>query len=60
MKIYKVEYLIHGKSHAMRIEGTNTIPEAVQAAEAILNKVFKVNASIRGVFEIKNNNVQED
>lgn len=52
MKIYKVEYILCGKSHALRIEGTNTIPEAVQAAEAILNKVFKINADIRGVFEV--------
>ncbi len=52
MKIYKVEYLIHGKSHALRIEGTNTIPEAAQAAEAVLNTVYRLGADIRGVFEI--------
>lgn len=52
MKIYKVEYLIHGKSHALRIEGTNTIPDAVQAAEAVLNKFYSLGADIRGVFEV--------
>lgn len=52
MKIFKVEYLLHGKSHALRIEGANTIPDAVQAAEAVLNKIFNFNANIRGVFEI--------
>lgn len=52
MKFFKVEYLIHGKSYALRIEGTNTIPEAVQAAEAVLNEVFKLGADIRGVFEV--------
>lgn len=52
MKIYKVEYILRGKSHALRIEGTNTIPEAVQTAEAILNTVYKLGADIRRVFEI--------
>ena len=52
MKIFKVEYLLHGKSHALRIEGTNTIPEAVQAAEAVLNTVYSLGADIRSVCEL--------
>lgn len=52
MKIYKVEYLLRGKSHALRIEGANTIPDAVQAAEAVLNTIYKLGANIRGVFEV--------
>lgn len=52
MKIYKVKYTMRGKPGELRIEGTNSIPEAAQAAEAILNTTFKLNADICGVFEI--------
>lgn len=52
MKIYKVEYLIHGKSRALRIEGVQTILDAVQAAEAVLNTVYKLDANIRSICEI--------
>lgn len=52
MKIFKVEYLIHGKSHAIRIEGANTIPDAVQAAETVLNTVYSLGADIRSVCEV--------
>ena len=52
MKIFKVEYLLRGKSHALRIEGANTIPDAVQVAEAVLNTVFRLGVYIRGAFEV--------
>lgn len=54
MKIYKVEYLIRGKSHAIRIEGAETIPDAVNVAEAVLNTVYRLGADIRSVCEIYN------
>lgn len=52
MKIYKVKYTMHGKTGELRIEGTNSIPEAVQTAEAILNTAFNLGANICSVFEI--------
>lgn len=52
MKIYKVKYTMHGKSGELRIEGTNSIPEAAQTAETILNTVYKLNVDICGVFEV--------
>lgn len=52
MKIYNVKYLAHGKPHTIRIEGARNIPDAVQAAEAVLNTVYKLGADICGVFEV--------
>lgn len=49
LKIYKVEAVINGKSHALRVEGAQNIPEAVKAAEAILNTLYTLNAEIRSV-----------
>lgn len=52
MKIYNVKYLTHGRPHTIRIEGARNIPDAVQAAEAVLNTVYKLDADIYGVFEV--------
>lgn len=52
MKIYNVKYLAYGKPHTIRIEGARNIPDAVQAAEAVLNMVYKLGADICGVFEV--------
>lgn len=52
MKIYNVKYLTHNKPHTIRIEGARNIPDAVQAAEIVLNTVYKLGADICGVFEV--------
>lgn len=52
MKIYNIKYITHGKPREIRIDGARNIPEAVQAAEAILNTVYKLGADICGVFEV--------
>ena len=52
MKIYNVKYLTHNKPHTIRIEGARNIPDAVQAAEIVLNTVYNLGADICGVFEV--------
>lgn len=52
MKIYNVKYITHNKPREIRIEGARNIPDAVQAAEAILNTVYELGAEIVGAFEV--------
>lgn len=52
MKIYNVKYITHNKPHTIRIEGARNIPDAVQAAEAVLNTVYNLGADIVGAFEV--------
>ncbi len=57
IKTFEIKFIIHGKPHALRIEGAASLADAVKYAEMVLHKFLNLNTDICGAFEVFNGGV---